>query len=121
MKKYTPYILSKDKDIPYLESILFGENGLEVHCEFKDNKKKIIFEYCLSYRLMEEGNALVTLDEQDFSGEAWMFYTTKSQFLHWFNNESYHIHEGEVIHYIIASQGYLIDILSKEKPRVLNG
>lgn len=117
-KKYIPYLYTKDKDVPYLESISFGKAGLEIYCDFKESRKKIVFEYCLSYRLIEEGNALITLEAQDFSGEAWMFFTNKSDFINWFDKESYQIYEGKFVHYIVVFQGYIIDILSEEKPYI---
>lgn len=106
-------------DVPYLESFNSNQDGLYLHCNFINGKKTIFFENYYVIRTIDEGNALLTLEQHNFNGELWMFVTDKSDLIDWFNKESYGIHESQFKHTMIVTQHQIIEILTNVDPQII--
>ena len=106
-------------DVPYLESFKYdAENRLTLICNFKLENKKVYFDDHWVFRIIDEGKAFETLGEQNFDGTSWMFMTSSSEFIDWFNKESCQIYKNEVYHFIIVTQHHIIEILGENFPQL---
>lgn len=116
MSKWIKKSVDSLKDVPSLESFSIQHCTLVIDCNFEDVSKRILFESYLSFRAIDEGDALKTLCEQDFDGKTWLFFALASEFIDWFNSQSSNIRKGTFKHYIIVTQEEIIEILSEDDP-----
>ena len=105
--------------MPYLTNFTENVDGLLLHCNFKSGNKLIHFTDYLALRIIDEGNAFKTLEQQNFDGKSWFFVASDSDFIDWFNDQSCSIHENQYKHYIVVTQHKILELLSSEKPSVI--
>ncbi|SDB88739.1 hypothetical protein [Acinetobacter boissieri] len=104
-------------DMIDIDSFVSNKDGLTFICSFKSGNKKVNFENYLLLRTMNEGDALRTLDEQQFDGKAWMFMADDSELIDWFNEQSFDIRKGTFKHFIIVGDE-IAEILSESMPTI---
>ena len=109
------------KVVPYLNGLRESEKGLFLIFDFQSGNKLIHFNDYFVLRVIDEGNALKTLEQQSFDGKSWLFVSTNSDLIDWFNDQSYSIHENEYKHYIVVSQHKILEILSSVPPEIVDG
>ena len=109
------------KGVPYLNGLRESEKGLFLFFFFQSGNKLIHFNDYFVLRVIDEGNALKTLEQQSFDGKSWLFVSTNSDLIDWFNDQSYSIHENEYKHYIVVSQHKILEILSSVPPEIVDG
>ena len=109
------------KGVPYLNGLSESEKGLFLIFDFQSGNKLIHFNDYFVLRVIDEGNALKTLEQQSFDGKSWLFVSTNSDLIDWFNDQSYSIHENEYKHYIVVSQHKILEILSSVPPEIVDG
>ena len=107
--------------MPYLNGLRESEKGLFLIFDFQSGNKLIHFNDYFVLRVIDEGNALKTLEQQSFDGKSWLFVSTNSDLIDWFNDQSYSIHENEYKHYIVVSQHKILEILSSVPPEIVDG
>ena len=82
---------------------------------------RIIFDPAWSYRYIDEGDLLKSLNERKRNIEgAWPLYTIEnSKYIEWFNEESFDMHKDKnIAHYAIYTPVHLVDVLSAFTPKV---
>ena len=87
--------------------------------ENKMDEIQIVFDWVHSFRITDEGDLLKLQD--DLSGQMLTgFYVVEgSEYLSWFNNQSYNIHNNDnIVHYLIVTSDDAIDVLSSVKPLI---
>ena len=106
----------------YCEAVHDDYEGFRILLKGEDPKSPVLrvsFESVLSYRNIDEGNLLRTLDLIR-DREIHPLYTVQnSSWLKWFHEESYNIHvNSDIVHYSIMTHDDCIDILSEFEPTV---
>jgi len=80
---------------------------------------RISFESVLAYRNLDERYYLKTLEYKLESNKGTLFKINNSDFIAWFNEQSYNIYKDEnIIHYSILTPNDCVDILSITIPTV---
>ena len=105
----------------YLEGLHDDYEGFRLLLKEESNQQRILritFDPALSYRNTDEGGLLRTIGNKDL-GTWSLFIVENSDYLMWFNEESYGIHQLEnIIHYAIYTPNDCLDILSIYPPKV---
>lgn len=116
-----------------LDSLTDDMDGLILKCsslEDKNLKISVVFEdYVLSYRNRDEGEFLKKLQYlSDVYGDGfysnWSLFEVKnSEYVQWFNEESFNIIANEDIkHYVFMTLHDVVEMLSVYEPRIeING
>ena len=100
---------TKDQKIPFLENFSYDGSELVIQVTFGDQIKTVKCDDVLSFKMIEEGNALHTLEEQNFDGNTWIFRTDSSALIDWFNYESESIHSDQLNSYIIVTKNQFFE------------
>lgn len=83
------------------------------------NNFRIVFEWVHSFRVTDEGDLLKMQGELNGSMVSGVYIVEKSNYLAWFNEQSYNIHNEDVInHYLIVTCDDVIDVLSSVSPAI---
>lgn len=97
-----------------LDSIFFDGNKLVLNIFLKEKIINIAFEEIFFYRLIGESYALKTLNKHNFNGKDWFFSTKESELIDWFNEQSEFIYEKEIIHYLIITMDFIIEVICND-------
>ena len=114
--------LEKSNDLTYyIESLSDNSEGLKIVLkgEKKDDKEiTMIFEDYYGYRNFDESFRLKTLNNCESLCQPRVFFKVKkSNFLNWFNTESFELQNTESLtHYILATPNDIIEVISDEMP-----
>lgn len=80
---------------------------------------RISFRCPLAYRNTDEGVRLRTLAVLKPTGDSVLCVVDQSEWLRWFQEESYGIHDSQpIVHYAILTPDDWVDVLSATPPRV---
>ena len=82
---------------------------------------EILFDTVISYRSADEGSRIDFLKKcsNGFLGEKIIIKVINSNYVSWFMDECYSIHdEGELNHYMILTTDNIVDVLTYEKPQI---
>lgn len=124
MNGYIPIYQEVIGSVPLdCEELRDSTNGLDiVFSSDGGDKLTVHFQKQLTYRLIDEGDALVMLDQffESGGGGDFLYKVEKSDFLDWFHWQSrgLHINRG-LFHYVIFAENDIIDVISFDDP-VLN-
>ncbi|MEP3279147.1 MAG: hypothetical protein ABJN26_25375 [Stappiaceae bacterium] len=109
-------------DIPdsmFLHSLLDDTDGLHLVFVRSDEQKtiKISFDTYLSFRNADEGDRLKFLNEVE-GLEKWPLYIVEnSEFLKWFHEQTYNIHQAvDIKHYAFITPDDIVEILARDAP-----
>ncbi|MGQ5525320.1 hypothetical protein ACUHMQ_18945 [Chitinimonas sp. PSY-7] len=89
---------------------LRNEDGLTLTVRFQEH---------LSYRLLDEGDALVAIDQLEQSGckGQRLYKVDNSEFIEWFHKQSYGIRsDDQISHYSIFASNDVIDVIAFDLP-----
>lgn len=104
-----------------LDSLLDAEKiRLEVSDDI-NRKFTIVSETCLSYRRIDEGDALVGIDDLIApAGTAKVFYRVEeSDFLEWFHLQSDGVYENrDLQHFSICTSNDIVDLITYDTPKI---
>lgn len=104
-------------DLKYLSGTL--ELTLSSSDENINSKIKIVFDWIYSFRATDEGDLLKMQDELKGQMVTGIYTVERSNYLSWFNEQSYNIHDGDLIsHYLIVTGDDVIDVLSSVCPTI---
>jgi hypothetical protein len=112
MKKWEKFKNIGNQKIPFLESFSYDGSEVIIQVIFENQIKTVKCDDVLSFKMIEEGNAFHTLQEQDFDGDTWIFRTNSSALIDWFNYESESIHSDQLTSYIIVTQDQFFEFLT---------
>ena len=115
MKKKAIFKNIEHQRIQSLESFSYDGSELIIQVIFENQIKTVKCNDVLSFKMIEEGNAFHTLQEQDFDGDTWIFRTDSSALIDWFNYESESIHSDQLTSYIIVTQDQFFEVLTHSK------
>lgn len=80
---------------------------------------KVVFDWVHSFRVTDEGDLLKMLDELNGQMTTGIYIVGESNYLSWFNEQSFSIHDDESInHYLIVTGDDVIDVLSSVSPMI---
>jgi len=106
-----------------LNSLLDAEGKIRLELIDDMNRKfTIVSETCLSYRRIDEGDALVGIDDLVASaGTAKVFYRVEeSEFLEWFHSQSDGIYKNrDIQHFSICTSNDIIDLITHDIPEIV--
>lgn len=107
-------------DVMYLHDVRIDAEAIQVTLETKEpglGKAILRFEHSLCYRMIDEGDYLLTMN--GFQG-GWSFFIVKhSSFRAWFDEESCGARVGEdMVHYAIYTPNECMDILALRPPEI---
>jgi hypothetical protein len=112
MKKWESFKTNEIQKIPFLEIFSYDGSKLIIKVSFEEKIKTVTCDDVLSFKMIEEGNAFHTLQEQNFDGNTWIFRTDSSALIGWFNYESESIHADQLLSYIVVTQDQLFEFLT---------
>lgn len=112
MRKWENFKIIEDQKIPFLESFSYDGFELIIQVIFGNQVKTVKCDDVLSFKMIEEGNAFHTLEEQNFDGNTWIFRTDSSALIDWFNYESKSIYSDQLTSYIIVTQDQFFEFLT---------
>lgn len=105
-----------------LNSLLDAEGKIRLELSNDENRKfTVISETCLSYRRLDEGDALVGIEDLIASaGTAKVFYRVEeSDFLKWFHLQSDGIYKNrDLQHFSICTSNDIIDLITYDIPKI---
>ncbi len=105
-----------------LNSLLDAEGKVCLELNDDMNRKfTIVSENCLSYRRIDEGDALIGIDDLMASaGTAKVFYRVEeSDFLQWFHMQSDGIYKNKNLqHFSICTSNDIIDLITCDIPKI---
>ena len=109
----------------YAESRMADERGvLDVFLEDETGKElRVSFNAYLTFRKMDEGDAIHTLADIDETSETGthLYSVEDSEYLRWFHFESEGIHKSHKLgHYCLTTVDSVIDVISFDPPDVSN-
>lgn len=85
----------------------------------KEGMIKVVFDWVHSFRVTDEGDLLKMLDELNGQMTTGVYIVGESNYLSWFNEQSFSIHDDESInHYLIVTGDDVIDVLSSVSPMI---
>ncbi|WP_404401302.1 hypothetical protein [Pelagibacterium halotolerans] len=123
MKKYIPTLQNHTKGGVFsLECIIDRIVMLDIHLidSFK-NKKCISFDSYISYRKIDEGDAMMILDEiSKTSRIGCSFYIVdNSDYIDWIVNQSYGVRDpASMVHYLISTYDDIIEVVTVNPPLI---
>lgn len=83
----------------------------------KEGMIKVVFDWAHSFRVTDEGDLLKMQDELNGKMTTGIYIVGESNYLTWFNEQSFSIHDDESInHYLIVTGDDVIDVLSSVSP-----
>lgn len=98
--------------IPCLVGFSYDGAELIIQVKLGNQIKTIKCEGVLSFKMIEEGSAFHTLEEQNIDGNTWIFKTDSSTLIDWFNYESESIHSNQLASYIIVTQDQFFEFIT---------
>lgn len=112
----------------YIEKVIISDNATEVILsnELENNVYKFFFNgEILSIRSSDEGKRIKLFNKLDqIYGlnffKDWTFFTIKdSEYIKWFNKETYNIYSHyNIIHYVFMGSNNIVEILSTFSPTI---
>lgn len=124
MEEYKPYII-RGKNLPakvhYWKLSDSGEGfNISVYAlENNDLVVDILFDHALAHRSIDEGDHLKLWENFELSTESFIYTVENSEFLKYFNEESYNIHDTENIkHFFIVTSDDCIDVIASGEPKI---
>lgn len=123
MNRYVPILQENLSRAQYeLEELVDREGALVLVLANNDGQRvRLKFDSHLAFRKMDEGDALATLAAMRRSGGTGKYFyrVDESEFVAWFNSERYGAAPGQpLIHYAIAAQNDIVDVLSIRAPSI---
>ena len=125
--KWEPTIKLSEKFI--ISRLIDDKNGFRIVCydEIKKYKIQIFFkDSVLSYRSSDEGKRIKTLNllaekyGKDFFSKWSIFIVKNSEYIKWFNEESYNIYsEYKIMHFVFIAINDIVEILSTYIPEII--
>jgi hypothetical protein len=120
---FTPVAAEIFGDGRFAEERILDANGvLEIALEDEGGRKLTVsFNSYLAFRKMDEGDALLTLEDVEASTEPGtrLYSVATSEYLRWFHFESEAIHKGQLlVHYCLTTVDSVIDVISFDPPLV---
>ncbi|GBC59932.1 hypothetical protein DENIS_0874 [Desulfonema ishimotonii] len=106
----------------YCEAVYDDYEGFRILFKGEDKTSpmlRVSFESVLTYRNIDEGDYMHTLDLIDNESGHPFYIVNNSSLVKWFHKESYGIHEDTIItHYAFYTSNDCIDVLSSFEPKV---
>ncbi|HEY4076804.1 MAG TPA: hypothetical protein VGM26_07705 [Rhizomicrobium sp.] len=120
---FTPVAPEIFGDNRFAEERILDANGvLEIALEEEGGRRLTVsFNAYLAFRKMDEGDALVTLQDIEESSDltTGLYAVADSEYLRWFHFESEAIHKGQALaHYCLTTVDSVIDVISFDPPMV---
>jgi hypothetical protein len=120
---FTPVAPEIFGDNRFAEERILDANGvLEITLEEEGGRKLTVsFNAYLAFRKMDEGDALLTLQDIEESSDlaTRLYAVADSEYLRWFHFESEAIHKGQaLVHYCLTTVDSVIDVISFDPPMV---
>jgi len=108
-------------DIFYLDSIFDGKDGVyfNLSCDLENEEKVLViyFDSLFSYRVTNESYRLKFIMVHNIEKPSF-FIVKDSSYISWFKDESFHVYQSNILHYIILTGNDIIDVISEFKPSV---
>lgn len=124
MEKYEPYIES-DLNLPpkvHYWNLTDSGDGFRIKVYSTEMHKQIIdiyFSRVYAFRSLDEGDRLKLWNDIELSDRDFIFTVENSEFLKYFNEQSYETHDSEELkHYFIVTTDDCIDVISSENPNI---